>query len=41
MGLTAGGTYVAKQDILNFQILLGAKLLLWGGLLLYYYFLIH
>ena len=28
MGLTAGGTYVAKQDILNFQILLGAKLLL-------------
>jgi hypothetical protein len=26
MGLTAGGTYVAGQDILNFQILMGAKL---------------
>jgi hypothetical protein len=26
MGLTAGGTYVATQDILNFQILMGAKL---------------
>ena len=28
MGLTAGGTYIANQDILNFQVLLGAKLLL-------------
>lgn len=28
MGITAGGTYVANQDIINFQILLGAKLLL-------------
>jgi hypothetical protein len=26
IGLTAGGTYVATQDILNFQILMGAKL---------------
>ena len=26
VGLTAGGTYVAGQDILNFQILMGAKL---------------
>ena len=26
IGLTAGGTYIAGQDILNFQILLGAKL---------------
>ena len=26
VGLTAGGTYIAGQDILNFQILLGAKL---------------
>jgi len=26
VGLTAGGTYVAGQDILNFQILLGAKM---------------
>ena len=25
-GLTAGGTYVANQDVLNYQILLGAKL---------------
>jgi hypothetical protein len=28
MGLTFGGTYVANQDIINFQILCGAKLLL-------------
>lgn len=28
MGITAGGTYVANQDIINFQILCGAKLLL-------------
>jgi hypothetical protein len=28
VGLTAGGTYIANQDILNFQILLGARLLL-------------
>jgi hypothetical protein len=27
-GLTGGGTYVANQDIINFQILLGARLLL-------------
>jgi hypothetical protein len=27
-GLTGGGTYVANQDIINFQILMGAKLLL-------------
>ena len=26
VGLTGGGTYIAGQDILNFQILLGAKL---------------
>ena len=26
MGLTAGGTYVAGKDVLNFQILLGAKM---------------
>ena len=26
VGLTAGGTYVANQDILNYQVLLGAKL---------------
>jgi hypothetical protein len=26
VGLTAGGTYIAGKDILNFQILLGAKL---------------
>jgi hypothetical protein len=26
MGLTAGGTYVAGKDVLNFQILMGAKL---------------
>jgi len=31
VGLTAGGTYVAGQDILNFQILLGAKMKIWGG----------
>ena len=28
IGITGGGTYVANQDILNFQILMGAKLLL-------------
>lgn len=28
VGLTAGGTYVAGQDILNYQVLMGAKLLL-------------
>ena len=27
-GLTGGGTYVASQSILNYQILMGAKLLL-------------
>jgi len=27
-GLTAGGTYVAGQDVLNYQVLLGAKLIL-------------
>jgi hypothetical protein len=26
VGLTAGGTYVANQDVLNYQVLLGAKL---------------
>ena len=26
VGLTAGGTYVAGQDILNYQILMGAKM---------------
>ena len=26
MGLTAGGTYIAGQDVLNYQILMGAKL---------------
>jgi hypothetical protein len=25
-GLTGGGTYIAGQDIVNFQILMGAKL---------------
>jgi len=28
LGITGGGTYVAGQDILNFQLLMGAKLLL-------------
>ena len=28
LGVTGGGTYVAGQDILNFQILMGAKLLI-------------
>ena len=28
VGLTAGGTYIAGQDILNYQILMGGKLLL-------------
>jgi hypothetical protein len=28
MGITGGGTYIANQDILNFQLLMGAKLLL-------------
>lgn len=28
VGLTAGGTYIAGQDILNYQVLMGAKLLL-------------
>ena len=28
VGLTAGGTYVTNQDVLNYQILMGAKLLL-------------
>ena len=28
IGLTAGGTYIAGQDILNYQILCGAKLIL-------------
>jgi hypothetical protein len=28
VGLTAGGTYIAGQDILNYQVLCGAKLLL-------------
>lgn len=28
MGITGGGTYVAGQDILNFQLLMGAKLLI-------------
>jgi hypothetical protein len=28
IGLTGGGTYVASQSILNYQILMGAKLLL-------------
>ena len=27
-GLTAGGTYIAGQDILNYQVLMGAKLIL-------------
>jgi hypothetical protein len=27
-GLTAGGTYIAGQDILNYQILIGGKLIL-------------
>ena len=31
IGLTGGGTYIAGQDILNFQILMGAKLKIWGG----------
>ena len=26
VGLTAGGTYVANQDVLNYQILMGEKL---------------
>mgnify|MGYP003349923548 FL=1 len=28
IGLTAGGTYITNQDVLNYQILMGAKLLL-------------
>ena len=28
LGITGGGTYVAGQDILNYQLLMGAKLLL-------------
>jgi hypothetical protein len=28
VGLTAGGTYIAGQDVLNYQILMGGKLLL-------------
>ena len=28
IGLTAGGTYIAGQDVLNYQILCGAKLIL-------------
>ena len=28
VGLTAGGTYIAGEDVLNYQILLGAKLIL-------------
>ena len=28
LGITGGGTYVAGQDILNFQLLIGAKLLI-------------
>lgn len=28
IGITGGGTYIAGQDILNFQILMGAKLLI-------------
>jgi hypothetical protein len=26
VGLTAGGTYIANQDVLNYQVLMGAKL---------------
>ena len=26
VGLTAGGTYIANQDVLNYQILMGAKM---------------
>jgi hypothetical protein len=26
--LTGGGTYIAGQDILNYQVLMGAKLIL-------------
>jgi hypothetical protein len=39
MGLTGGTTYMAGQNVINYQILMGAKLILWGGYLLYYYFL--
>lgn len=28
IGITGGGTYIAGQDILNFQLLMGAKLLI-------------
>ena len=28
IGLTAGGTYITNQDVLNYQVLMGAKLLL-------------
>ena len=28
VGLTAGGTYIAGEDVLNYQVLLGAKLIL-------------
>jgi hypothetical protein len=28
LGITGGGTYIAGQNILNYQMLLGAKLLL-------------
>jgi hypothetical protein len=26
VGLTGGGTYIAGKDVLNFQILMGAKM---------------
>jgi hypothetical protein len=39
MGLTGGTTYMAGQNVVNYQILMGAKMILWGGYLSYYYFL--
>jgi hypothetical protein len=37
MGLTGGTTYMAGQNIINYQVLIGAKLILWGIYYLYYF----
>jgi hypothetical protein len=29
MGLTGGTTYMAGQNVINYQVLMGAKLILW------------
>jgi hypothetical protein len=38
LGLTGGTTYIASQNVINYQILLGAKLILWDIYYLYYCF---